>query len=473
MQPPLTQAAENCLKDARKLRQDETIRCLRLLVDDCLKPKAIACNKGKKIRGHLKNQSDEKRLEKMAPPDVLKAGIGQSMLDLAALSWRYEGEDDMPKYLRHAALVAMVGIVFGNSAAGRPGEWTRITRSAVQEIIDTEGDCLVAKEHKTAETHGPVGKYVPPGSLQAMKTYMAITDASNKAFFQAAYVPQGNVTMATCVSRWCAAYTPDHGSTTPTLLRKMYTTTAADETGQQAKEIVARYNGHRVDMAKSTYTLQRTSLDAKRGRAATEVLLKGPVAWPLSEDLTEEILNTRLAWLKGEYTRTMKADKKNAEKAKKDEEEDFEEDDGEGGGEVGEPASSSTSAPAQKKAKVEKLTMKKTSLQTALSSLRVQCKKEQAEQTEREEEGEGGGKAAKGSSSSTSAPEKKKPQKNENFTKEQKDYLRRLAASMGYADKQPPAVLTKKIIQQAIKDKVLPEDVSEEKVRNLLRNRRQ
>ena len=55
-----------------------------------------------------------------------------------------------------AATVAMMGLVFLLTQAGRPMEWATLLKDTVVKLIASKSTCLACPWHKTSRTHGVV-----------------------------------------------------------------------------------------------------------------------------------------------------------------------------------------------------------------------------------------------------------------------------------------------------------------------------
>ena len=80
----------------------------------------------------------------------------------------------MPVAMKRAKVDAMAGIIDLASIAGRPGPWVDMPRSEVEELVESGGGVLTVLKHKTLRTSGALGKYVPAGSLTAMRTFLSL-----------------------------------------------------------------------------------------------------------------------------------------------------------------------------------------------------------------------------------------------------------------------------------------------------------
>jgi hypothetical protein len=73
------------------------------------------------------------------------------------------GQEASPN-MRHAANTAMMGLIFMNSYAGRPGEWASLTRAKVEECLSSGQSFVAMDDHKTAVEYGTLGRHVSAGN---------------------------------------------------------------------------------------------------------------------------------------------------------------------------------------------------------------------------------------------------------------------------------------------------------------------
>ena len=84
---------------------------------------------------------------------------------------------------RFAANVAMMGLVYANAYAGRPGEWEITTRASVEALLERNDHVLKMEFHKTAGKYGALGRFIPAGNLAAMRTYLTLPNRHSTQFF--------------------------------------------------------------------------------------------------------------------------------------------------------------------------------------------------------------------------------------------------------------------------------------------------
>ena len=254
--------------EAKRNRYREVLRCVGLLKTDVVDKKSIKTTQGRGEKADEKAARDEESLEKIASVAQLKAGIHQSMVDMAALAWALKGQTEAPEKLRTAGLVAMSGVNFGNGHAGRPGEWSDMQEQLVKDRLAEDATYLAVRKHKTAKTSGVIGKFLAPGTRTTMTTYLGLPRSDKGLFFDPVRQKTAKVNMSWALRRWCGTYVPEAEAFTPTLLRKFFATTVDDagEDGREiAKDIIARLNAHTRKTMDKHYVLKRAAHDAQKG----------------------------------------------------------------------------------------------------------------------------------------------------------------------------------------------------------------
>jgi hypothetical protein len=177
-------------------------RSCKLVNKHTLKPLLSGTAIGKRVAADKKMTRDEHKFEGTAPTDVTKIGVAQAMVDIHVVANAILNGHKEAMSLRYAATVAIAFIIFNNAPVGRPGEWEKLTRSAVELTVRSGSDFIriEAADHKTGKTYGAVGKYCPPGTLAAMGRYLAI-DNRKKTESDLFLIPKRDATKSVNMSR--------------------------------------------------------------------------------------------------------------------------------------------------------------------------------------------------------------------------------------------------------------------------------
>lgn len=201
-------------------------RYIKLLQEEIVGPAKKRAEQQRSAANEKKKDRDDTRLENLPPIEVLQCGIKEAMLDLNTLWLKHQAEPDLPRQLFYAANVIMSGLTFGNSYAGRPGEWAAVSRKFIEDFLASGRDSLVMQEHKTSDKYGDLGRWVPPGNTQAMKKLLDLHPSDTELFFAPTSKTGKKVSMSALLKKWAKVYTPGHQPPLPTLMRKFFHTDA-------------------------------------------------------------------------------------------------------------------------------------------------------------------------------------------------------------------------------------------------------
>jgi hypothetical protein len=267
----------------------EPARCITLLKAEFLGPLKKRAQAARSAAAFRKGDRDADAIGKLPPHHVFKTAIKEAMLDLHTLWQLKQKEGTLGWQAKYAVNVIMAGITFANSYAGRPGEWATMTRKEIEEFLAGAGEVLVMERHKTVKTHGPLGRWVPPGNVAAMKKVMAIHQPEAKLFLDPIKDSTKAVSMAKILEKWGSVYTPEFQAPLPTLMRKWFhTTAAAAGTGGAAQfAALCRLDGHSVGVGQKTYVVKKVQEQARDAKAMFIAFAGEPVPWPKARELAE------------------------------------------------------------------------------------------------------------------------------------------------------------------------------------------
>jgi len=168
--------------------------------------------------------------------------------------------------------------------SGRSKEWKLLDLSTVRGMISAGKEYIACRDHKTASTYGAVGKYLSPGTMEAIKDYIELPKSTSGRFLEpTARSKSKSVCVADCLRRFGSVYMPDHQAPGVNLLRKWYHT-AMKHNHRKALQLVARIDAHSESIADSVYAVSTPEQDAARAKDLVEVMLGGPVGPPSLED---------------------------------------------------------------------------------------------------------------------------------------------------------------------------------------------
>ena len=265
----------------------EACRCLNLLRADVLKPLCRRTLKARAIDENRLREEDAERLLKLPKAEVLREVVREAMIDLHHVWEDCRARGAPTLYNKGIANTIMIGLVFCNSYAGRPGEWTRLRRCQVEEMINDEMTLLTFKKHKTAWKYGSLGRHVPPGNRAAMAKMLDIHPATAELFFDPPRLETKLVSCNALLRRFSAVYAPEYQPIQATLMRKLFHSKALEEpTADRMFEELCKADKHSLKVGKRNYVAANAAQDARRTAAVYKVILGDPVSWPTAEELS-------------------------------------------------------------------------------------------------------------------------------------------------------------------------------------------
>ena len=273
------------LSRRRDLR--ETTKCLVRMKSEILGPLKKQIHKEKRAAAIRKNDRDADLLENFPPPDVMQAAVNESMLDLHFLTMNNVKKGEVDWQCKHAANTIMAGIIYLNSYAGRPGEWSTMTRRKVEDFVASGSELLVIDKHKTVRTAGALGRWIPPGTAAAMRHVLRIHPADSKLFLVPAKAKKEVVGIAALLKRWGSVYIPEYQWPMPTLVRKWFHTAVADDVSGKDKLFASLcdFDGHSINTGKKNYVVSKPKQQASSSKAVYLSFVGQPMPWPTTEFL--------------------------------------------------------------------------------------------------------------------------------------------------------------------------------------------
>lgn len=236
-----------------------------------------------------KNARDAECLENWPPTDVLQAGVKQSMVDLQTIWVTSQKADDIDWQTKHAINVIMAGIIYGNSYAGRPGEWQSMTSTKIEAFVNSGDEYLVIDDHKTVRQFGSLGRWVPPANVTAMKKVLDMHQHGSTLFLDPAKGGGKRLTMASVLKKWSSVYTPGHQAMQPTLVRKWFHTQAQEDPSKaNAFQLLCDMDGHSTKTGKANYVVSKPKQQAQVGKKLFATFVGEPVQWPSDQEAASE-----------------------------------------------------------------------------------------------------------------------------------------------------------------------------------------
>ena len=273
--------------DCERRQHREAGRCINLLRADVLKPLCKRTLKARAIDENRLREEDAERLLKLPKPEVLREAIREAMIDLHHVWEACRARGAPALYHKGIANTIMLGLVFCNSYAGRPGEWTRLKRCQVEEMLKDKKSLLTFRKHKTAWKYGSLGRHVPPGNRAAMAKLLDIHPATAELFFDPPRLETKLVSCNALLTRFSAVYTPEYQPLQATLMRKLFHSKALEERpADRMFKALCKSDKHSLKCGLKSYVAANAAQDARMTAAVYKAILGDPVEWPTAEELS-------------------------------------------------------------------------------------------------------------------------------------------------------------------------------------------
>ena len=267
------------------------LQCLKTALDEGLTKKNRECRQGKLAK---RATEDFHRYQQLPPRPEIRLAIRRAQVELQDINRRTRREGrSMDDKEMDIALADVVCIIFLDGFAGRPGEWQKLTRRAIQEFLASDRDFFTVSEHKTALVYGELAKYIAPPVREAIACFAGLPRRDSPDLFLT-----GRSGMVVSLSRVlhmaCRRHFPDAATAryfTPTLLRKAFHSALIKLTSTEEKmlKVLEILDGHRPDTARKHYVLRDPSHDAKLGKALRDAVFGPPVPWSDATALFREL----------------------------------------------------------------------------------------------------------------------------------------------------------------------------------------
>lgn len=268
-------------------RWSEAKTTIEQLIKETLALHKKRCMAYRKTADRLKHRIDADRLQRFPDGDTVKAAVHQAMLDLACISLDAQATGAISHGDKVRANACMVGIIYYNSFAGRSGEWEAMKKQHVLDQIAAGKEFLVCDEHKTSETYGELAKYVPAGSMQAMKVYLNLPGKESDLFLEPASSASNHISVSQFLRRFALTYLPAHEAANCNLIRKQFHTLLNRKAMEgSCMDLLSKVDAHSKAVAQKTYTTKTAEDDSKLGKLLFEGLYGEPVHWPSEEEIS-------------------------------------------------------------------------------------------------------------------------------------------------------------------------------------------
>ena len=249
-------------------------------------------------RREAKKVTDLNRIRALPDRETMKIGIRRAQLTLIHIERTTRTTTLLPEQLQSKANACLVGIIFCDGFAGRCQEWTLMKFDDVQKAIADGQDWILCPLHKTSHVYGSLAKWLAPGVVEAMKTYMRLPRPTNVATL---LVPPRAHTETVAINKNIARFARVHLPSncevpTATLLRKSFHTVLMNLTDTEDKllKLVEVIDAHSTAVARKHYVLRDPAADAKLAKRLVAVTLGDTVPWPQEGEIDTYITGPQL-----------------------------------------------------------------------------------------------------------------------------------------------------------------------------------
>ena len=286
---------------AEDLGDDKGVTLAAGLCKRYLKPLQGQLPKAKDVRKARRKRIDRERRYKLPPVALQGEAVNWSIIDLHIMCDAYlavfEETGQIPSAVRRILNATLLGAYAYRTYPGRPGELEAFPLDQVELYLNNpEAWYLTVEHHKTAATHGALGRMVPPELREVLAKFVKFSCPKRNLLFVPARGSTSCIQLNKALTDWAAVYTPGFQHPEPTLNRKSVETEIAHKDNvekaakmnklipdsmveaDQASLKAARMAGHHITTAGKHYILEsgNPEQDALTSKAYIEVF-KGPL----------------------------------------------------------------------------------------------------------------------------------------------------------------------------------------------------
>ncbi len=237
-------------------------------------------SKSRKIGMMRRKEHDGGRLDALPSVAELKDAVKVAMWDLATIAFHCCQDDKLiTTSVLRAANSCMAGIIWLNGYAGRSKEWATLPVAEVLEAISKGLEYVTCRTHKTYKTYGAIGKYLAPGTWQAVDKFLKVKEHGAEDLFFRPTSGSGTPCIQTMLRTFSKVYLPAGKPIAVNLLRKYYhSKVAADES--VAMQFMARMDAHTEGVARAVYVANSPAKDSESSKKLVNIVLGGTVVFP-------------------------------------------------------------------------------------------------------------------------------------------------------------------------------------------------
>ena len=262
---------------------------------------------GKTTRTARRKAIDTARRLKLPSVPQQHKGVNDALIDIEILAREnangFQVSGCLAPGVRRALNAALAGVFAYRTYPGRPGELQLLPLSKLRKVVnDPEAWMYEVQIHKTADSHGVLGRYVPPELKEALRWALQLATKDQARLFVSGKGAGAGVAVRKAAIDFAKVYTPGTQYPEPTLLRKhVETEIAASKNAERANKMnqlipaqlqgqleasikMAATAGHSLGTADKFYILESGNPERMAHTAKAYVnAFKGPLP-----DLTQE-----------------------------------------------------------------------------------------------------------------------------------------------------------------------------------------
>lgn len=245
------------------------------------------------VRVKLRQQYDRTRINELPTIEDMKNAVRNAMCVLLQLRRLYaQGSHPVDEGVHYAATVCVIGIIALNTYLGRKREWEHLERDHYLTEIRMNHDWFSTSMHKTFQTYGTLGKWMPPGTRKAMEAYDAFyRDVwHTKYFFNPPNYTGRPINLPTILRAFSNTFfQPSAKDKKPqrlqvNLLRKFFHTELVESDEEKLMNLLKAADPHATLTMRKHYILTGPEHHAKMARRLYTAVMGEPIEWPDEND---------------------------------------------------------------------------------------------------------------------------------------------------------------------------------------------
>ena len=228
------------------------------------------------------------RLDNLAKYEDFIVAVKKAMIALHLLSEDTKDGKELTEEQKVAANIFIIGIIYHNGFAGRSGEWKRAKKQHFFDQIEKGLEYIICPDHKTARYWGELAKYLFPGTVEALKVYLALPGKLTDLLLEP--VREGTVSadVVRSLKAFGADFLPGFERPACNMIRKKYSSEYIQKTREgEFIKLLEKGDAHGSGVILDTYAITTAKNDATVGKKIHLMVFGDAVPWPSPEELSE------------------------------------------------------------------------------------------------------------------------------------------------------------------------------------------